>query len=235
MAHRIKQTAYKRASRKRSAAPRRERVSRPKATHIFLKERNGHYVEERWCADRIFDVESFSHNILDPSCGWGTITHAANAIGKHVIGFDLVNRRRHDLGDYFHKLDFLRDPLPPSMPPEFDIVCNPPFDYVELFCKQAVGIHEVRKVAMIMLARRLNAAHWLEELPVKHLYFMTPRPSMPTGEFIRKVERGERDPETGELLKVGGGTQDFVWIVFDKSHTGPRTWGWLHRDRDLVE
>jgi hypothetical protein len=37
------------------------------------------------------------------------------------------------------------------------IVCNPPFDHIEAFCRR--GCAMARKVAMIMLTRWLNAAH----------------------------------------------------------------------------
>jgi hypothetical protein len=30
--------------------------------------------------------------------------------------------------------------------------------------------------------------------------------------------------------KTGGGRPDFCWLVLDRRHEGPPTWGWLHRD-----
>jgi hypothetical protein len=39
---------------------------------------------------------------------------------------------------------------------------------------------------------------------------------MPSGSYIK---RG----------KVGGGTQDFCWLIFDHKHQGEPTIGWLRR------
>jgi hypothetical protein len=40
------------------------------------------------------------------------------------------------------------------------------------------------KIAMIWLARRLNAARWLQDTPLARVYLLTPRPSMPPGHVI---------------------------------------------------
>jgi hypothetical protein len=74
------------------------------------------------------------------------------------------------------------------------------------------------KVAMLCPLRRLPAAHWLQRLPLESVYQLTPRPSMPPGTLIAAGHR------------LGGGTQDFVWLVFNKRMTAavPRL-RWLHR------
>jgi hypothetical protein len=41
---------------------------------------------------------------------------------------------------------------------------------------------------------------------------------MPTGDYIKAGG------------KVGGGKQDFCWLVFDHDHEGPPVVLWLHRD-----
>ena len=74
------------------------------------------------------------------------------------------------------------------------------------------------EVAMICLTRRLNAAHWLQALPLRRIWLLTPRPSMPPGSVIL---RGE---------KPGGGKMDFCWIVFEQGYEGRPEIGWLHRD-----
>jgi hypothetical protein len=72
---------------------------------------------------------------------------------------------------------------------------------------------------MIMLTRRLNAAHWLDDLPLKSVYLLTPRPSMPPGAWIAAGN------------KPGGGTQDFCWLIFSKRHRGESQLQWLYRDK----
>lgn len=191
-------------------------MTRQRRAHIFQKAKNGFYVEPEWCSHRLFEEEKFSKLIYDPACGWGTILKSARAAGYQVQGSDIINRRRHRLERAFVKNDFLRDSRPFSYRP-FSIVCNPPFDHVEDFCRIACS-SGAQKVAMIMLIRRLNAAHWLHDLPLSKIYLLTPRPSMPPGSWIAAGN------------KPGGGTQDFCWIVFTPKRRTTPTLLWLHRD-----
>ena len=67
--------------------------------------------------------------------------------------------------------------------------------------------------------RRLPAAgRWLSRLPLARIWLLTPRPSMPTGDYIKAGG------------KVGGGKQDFCWLVFDHDHEGSTVVLWLQRD-----
>jgi len=58
---------------------------------------------------------------------------------------------------------------------------------------------------------------WLVNSPLARVYLLTPRPSMPPGQVILAGE------------KPGGGTQDFVWLVFERDHVGPAHLRWLRR------
>jgi hypothetical protein len=73
---------------------------------------------------------------------------------------------------------------------------------------------------MICLLRRLPAAHWLQRLPLETVYLLTPRPSMPPGNWVAAGN------------KPGGGSQDFCWLVFNKRLPTGRSpqLTWLHRD-----
>jgi hypothetical protein len=190
--------------------------------HVFPKAEDGFYVEPSWVSARLFEVEKFAPVILDPACGWGTILHSAKAAGYEVIGNDIVNRRKHGLKiSTYDFLDPARYDLIKSRGSKVSIVCNPPFDYVEEFCREAC--RRMDKVAMIMLTRRLNAAHWLRDLPLKTVYLLSPRPSMPPGAWIAAGN------------KPGGGTQDFCWILMQKGYKGAAQLKWLHRDARTVE
>jgi hypothetical protein len=198
---------------------------RTRHAHIFAKARHGHYVEPPWCSARLFAVEDFGDRadsvIADPACGWGTILQSARIAGYRTIGSDIVDRRRGRIACDFQRANFLNGYRPACG--ITSIVCNPPFDHVEEFCRRACEIAHY-KVAMISLLRRLPAAHWLNELPLETIYLLTPRPSMPPGEYIAAGN------------KPGGGTQDFVWLVFNKR----KPWGhpkmeWLRRDVSQTE
>ena len=184
-------------------------------SHIFPKAKNGFYVEPSWCSERLFQHERFTGTIWDPACGWGTITTAAQQFGYKVDGSDIVDRKKHKLKS-FRKRDFLAGGRSQFLT-KFSVVTNPPFDHVEEFARLGLKLG-ASKVAMIMLVRRLNAAHWMRELPLKKILLLTPRPSMPPGEWIAKGNT------------PGGGTQDFCWAIWSKSHKGAATVEWLSRD-----
>ena len=58
------------------------------------------------------------------------------------------------------------------------------------------------------------------ELPLRRIWLLTPRPSIPPGYVIA---RGE---------KPGGGKTDFTWLIFERGYTGKAEVDWLHRDGD---
>jgi hypothetical protein len=97
----------------------------------------------------------------------------------------------------------------------FSIVCNPPFKLVDKFAKHALELGAF-KVAMIFPVARLNAARWLELLPLKHIWFLQPRPAVPP-------------PHVKER---SGGRADYCWLIIEPGHEGARTFEWLHRDSE---
>jgi hypothetical protein len=185
---------------------------RPLAAHMWRKESNGFYVEPQWCSERLFAVEKFAGAIHDPACGIGRIAEAARHAGYTTYATDLVDRGYA----HFHGCaDFLQCDRPHAN----NIVTNPPFNRVAQFVKHALILtNGAGKVAVIMLVRRLNAAHWLANTPLARVYLLSPRPSMPPGHVILAGE------------KPGGGRQDFCWLVFAHRHSGPPELRWLHRD-----
>jgi hypothetical protein len=174
--------------------------NRPRNSHIFERARNDLYIERPWCSERLLAVERFPGTIWDPCAGTGTIVKSAYAAGLRYAASDISTGR-----------DFLIEPA--LIPPPFSVVTNPPYAIAREIVERALELGAT-KVAFLFPTRRVHAAHWLEPLPVAHLYLLTPRPSVP--------------PITAK--KVGGGSVDFSWLVIDQRHKGPPTWGWLHRD-----
>ena len=182
---------------------------RPRVAHIWQKEPSGFYVEPTWCSIRLFETETFIGTVEDHCCGIGRIPEAARRAGYRTIATDIVDRGyKHFDGE----LDFLRYDRRVE-----NIVSNLPFHLCNEFTRHALKL-AARKVALIWLTRRLNAAHWLQSTPLARIYLLTPRPSMPPGHVILAGE------------KPGGGTQDFAWLVFEHGHVGPPAMHWLHRD-----
>jgi hypothetical protein len=184
---------------------------RPLAAHIWNKDPDGFYVEPEWCSVRLFEVEKFSGTILDPACGLGRVVKTARRAGYRTIATDIVDR---GCPQFDGVRNFLEDC---GRIPAANIVTNPPFTLCDQFVRRALALAP-DKIAMIWLARRLNAACWLQDTPLARVYLLTPRPSMPPGHVILAGE------------KPGGGKQDFCWLVFERGHVGPPELHWLHKD-----
>jgi hypothetical protein len=194
-------------------------VSQPRRrrSHIFARVQADHYVEPFWLSARLFEVETFpTKTIVDPACGWGRILTNAMTAGYAALGSDIVDREADKRGLTFRRVDFLQGAYPYQGP--FSIVCNPPFDLLRPFVERALAL--AVKVAMIVPVRRLPAARWLQATPLQMVYLLTPRPSLPSGSHI----------EAGG--KVGGGTQDFAWLVWSAGYCGEPTLRWLARAKE---
>ena len=160
-------------------------------------------------AARSYSQSSDLPNQSDPFARSGRIVEAPRRAGYEAYGSDIVDRGNH--------LDAMVDFFDCRQSHGNSIVCNPSFHV----CRPELIGHALKlanKAAMIWLARRLNAARWLRDTPLARVYFLTPRPSMPPGHVILAGE------------KPGGGSQDFVWLVWEHGHAGPPELHWLHRD-----
>lgn len=187
-------------------------VASPINAHAWAREENEHYVEPSWCSARLFEEEQFFPDIWDPCCGFGTIPKSAIAADLSARGTDIVDRG-------YETLEAIEDFLSIDIPLSSNIVCNPPFNIAQRFVEKALSFDGFEKGAFIFPVARLNAAHWLDNLPLKTVWLLTPRPSMPPGYVIA---RGD---------KPGGGKMDYCWLVFERRHVGPPTLRKLHRDK----
>lgn len=168
------------------------------------------YVEPRWVSQRLFQVELFPGGVWDPACGGGNIVKEARAAGLEAVGSDKVIRFTHA-----HKWDFLVSGRA-SHP---NIVCNPPFGIATQFIEHALSL-DPWKVAMLLPSNWVQGdkrSRWLQSTPLKTIYFITPRPSMPPGDFL----------EAGG--KAGGGTTDFAWFIWERGHRYAPMVSWLRR------
>ena len=186
-------------------------MNKPLKAHIWERETNEHYVEPSWCSARLLEEEEFNGPIWDPCCGFGTIILNAMARGYGTYASDIIARRA-GICDIIG--DFLGLAYPGS---GFDIICNPPFNIADRFALHALG-SGASKVAMIFPTARLNAAHWLRGIPLRRVWLMTPRPSMPPGHVIAAGE------------KPGGGKMDFCWLIWERGYAGTPELRWLKRD-----
>lgn len=186
--------------------------------HIWEREINEHYVEPEWCSKRLFEEEKFGvGGIWDPACGFGNIVKSARSSGLNSSGTDLIKR-----SDYCRfVLDFLSDWEMTLAPPFHNIVTNPPFNIAAEFASRAIS-YSCEKTAIVFPTARLNAAHWLRGTPLRRVWMMTPRPSMPPGHVITSGG------------KVTGGKMDYCWLVWESGYKGEAEIKWLRRDANPV-
>lgn len=193
----------------------------PKNAHLWERHPQDWYVEPAWVDVRLFAVEQFVGGILDPACGLGRIVCAARLAGHHAVGSDLERRTE----GFMYALDFLSGDYPYQMLiPEAggeleNIVSNPPFGVADQFVKLSLE-RAPRKVAMLLPTKWANSmarGKWLETTPLRRVWFIGPRPSMPPGPAIIAGE------------KPGNGTVDFSWFVWERGYRGKPELGWLRR------
>jgi hypothetical protein len=190
-----------------SRAPHSQDGRRARQSFIWARDGADHYVEPAWVSERLFAVEPFIGEVIDPACGFGTIVKVAWAAHLPSVGWDIEDRGF----PLAWQGDFLS-----SRQPVCNIVTNPPFGLVREFAEQALMLAR-HKVAMLFPTARLNAARWLEATPLAHIWFISPRPSMPPGHIIAAGQ------------KPAGGKTDFCWLVWSQGHSGPTQIGWLRK------
>lgn len=189
---------------------------RAKSANVWARDPHDFYIEEEWCDRRLFAMEKFEGDVVDPACGTGRIVRSAIDSGLDARGYDLVKRSAFCL----EERDFLDGGVACD-----NIVSNPPFRHCNAradfrFIRRALE-GAARKVALLLPATfdcGDKNSRFLQSTPLRRKLVITPRPSMPPGAVI----------EAG--MKPGGGTTDFAWFVFLRGYDGKPELGWLRRD-----
>jgi hypothetical protein len=169
--------------------------------------------------------------IGDPFCGWGRTLNAAYRQGfVQLIGADIVDRGAADNvpGLRFREVDFFDNKIFDWFRNCGTIVANPPFgkrdnpEQLERIARRCLELAK-RKVCLIFPTKRLNfAGAWLERTPLRRIWYMTPRPTMPPGWFLRKLIKQGKRPRSG--------LEDFCWLVWEHGYMGRPEARWLYRD-----
>jgi len=191
-------------------------AKRVRVSHVWEKDPDEFYQEPEWCSRRLFAEETFFGDIWDPCCGSGTIVRNALARGFKAYGSDIANRGFGATSDFLAMRDgdWVNS-----------VVCNPPFGLARLILAHALTLKRTAKIAIIFPTAQLNAAgsndpsrNWISGAPLKRVWLMTPRPSMPPG---RVIAAGG---------KAAGGKVDYCWMVFERGYDGRPELRWLRRD-----
>lgn len=194
---------------------------RKRESSLWAREANDWYVEPEWVSARLFEEERFEGGVYDPACGGGNIVKSARAAGLDATGGDIV--RRSQFCDYEEDWLDLADAV------QFqNIVSNPPFKLCDdrkngTFPFVEKCLHHARyKVALLLPSNWVQGekrSRWLATTPLRRVWFISPRPSMPPGQVL----------EAGH--KPGNGTTDYCWLVWIHNYDGTPEIRWLRRDK----
>lgn len=174
-------------------------------TQDYERDERDWYVEPSWCWRALFETVTITGTVLDPACGGGTGLEFCAANGIHAMGSDIVDRGAGIAG-----LDFLANGYPLRAD---NIISNPPYRLTVEFAYQAL-LYANRSVALLVPLPFLCSQRRYElfaNTPVAHVVALSRRPSMPPG---------------GRGIKVGGGKEDYCWIVWEHDHEGPAHMRW---------
>lgn len=184
---------------------------RKKQSHRWQRQVDDWYVEPRWVSRRLFQLEVFPGGVWDPACGGLNIITEAQESGLETFASDKVERAPGVLKMDFFAFDVAQKP---------NIVSNPPFALAEDFVQHALDM-DPYKVAMLLPSNWVQGdkrSRWLQQTPLKTVYFITPRPSMPPGDALQAG------------VKAGSGTTDYAWFVWERGHRYAPTVSWLRKD-----
>jgi hypothetical protein len=197
-------------------------AAQPKLAHLWERDEHDWYVEESRATRALLTVERFVGTVLDPACGRGNIVEALIAAGYRAHGSDIVRRTGEPW--FLGRRDFLEDG---AVSITDNIATNPPFfraKGTEAFIRRALALAK-GKVAVFtdikFLAGDGRATGLYAEHPPTRVWSLSPRISCPPGSYL----------EAGN--KAGGGTADWVWLVWDCTAPSTRTeFGWLRAPKE---
>lgn len=165
---------------------------------------NDFYPTPPEAVEALLAVEKFDGLIWEPACGDGAICKVLESHGHDVLATDLIYRG-HGEGDH----DFFASPHRAA-----NIITNPPYKLGERFVRHSLS-RTTGKVAMLMKLAFLEGAKrksLYETTPIKAVYVFSKRLSL-----YRNGVKGE----------YSSGMIAYAWLVWDHSHKGPPTLGWL--------
>ncbi|MFT3728432.1 MAG: hypothetical protein QM759_11465 [Terricaulis sp.] len=180
--------------------------AKEKKAHLWERDKHDWYVEPYECSAALFAVEAFRGAIWDPACGVGRIVTEAQRAGLSAIGTDIV--KRSDVCTL--RCDFLKQQPDIKFS---NIVSNPPFGVAEEFVQKSLTlVRSGGKVAMLLplvwMAGFSAKRQWLPRSPLRRVFPLSPRPSMPPGAVIAAGET------------PGNGTKDFAWFLWQNGYSG---------------
>lgn len=177
---------------------------------------NDYYATDPDAVEKLLDIETFSHDILEPCCGEGHISSVLERRGHNVKSFDLIDRGYGEGGVDFFEYD---------TPFDGDIVTNPPYSEAQKFVEHAMDIvTDGHKVAMLLKLTFLEGKGrkaMFAKYPPKVIYVSSSRISCAkNGDFIDRDKNGNPIlDKDGNIRKIGSAIC-FAWFIWEKGYKG---------------
>lgn len=170
------------------------------------READDFYATPRSAIEQLLQVEQFVGPIWEPACGDGAISRVLQERDYSVVSTDLVHRGYGAGG-----IDFLLEakPLAPN------VLTNPPFKLGTEFVRHALSIVP-GKVAMLLKIAFLEGPSRQDiNAHLARVWVIRRRVTFLKGgkEFSRSNGKG--------------GIHTYAWFVWDRSHIGLPSLGWL--------
>lgn len=172
------------------------------------REKDDFYATPAPSTAALLRVEKFDGAIWEPACGDGAISKVLQAHGHDVLSTDLVDRGYGDRG-----IDFLME-WQARAP---NVVTNPPFKLASQFVRRALSL-TTGKVAMLL------KVGFLEGVERSDLYDIEPFARL---WVFRRRQTFLKGGNQSVTMNGAGGMIAYGWFVWDRSHTGKPTLGWI--------
>ena len=170
------------------------------------REANDFYATEPKAVELLLEKESFSKNVLEPSCGEGHISKVLLGHGHDVQSSDLIDRSFGGVKDFFGIDKF-----------DGDIITNPPYKIALDFVKHSLEIiPSGNKVAMFLKLQFLEGKarkEFYKTNPPKKIYVASGRLNC---------------AKNGEFEKYPSSAVAYAWFVWEKGYTGKPEIDWIN-------
>lgn len=157
-----------------------------------------------------------SRLVWECSCGKGHLSEPLKEAGYFVRSSDIVDRGYGEAFDFLEQNELWNG----------DILTNPPFKLAEEFIKHSMNIlqdgHKAFFLLKIQFIQSVERKALFEEYPPKYILVNSKRIFCAMDGEFEKYAKWSEDKQMWT-----GGTQCFVWFVFEKGWTGPTTVKWI--------
>ena len=134
------------------------------------REKHDYYATDPKAMELLLELETFNHNVLEPSCGEGHLSKVLEEHGYNVTSRDLIDRGFGEPHRNFLTETELFDG---------DIITNPPYKYAQEFVEKSLSlIPEGNRVAMFLKIQFLESKSrrvFFDENPPEVIYVSSSR------------------------------------------------------------